>query len=154
MWLLASISHDFTITPQKPLLCFLSQKVKNNLFEKIPSLRLEKSTNIYEPQSTFVIELREQLDSTTMQSQLFMEGVEFILDVLGTGAVLPCTEIQQDVDLQETNTTIMLEEQRVQKGIQKNCFRKQEGWGEWGRNKQTVTQACEKWIKQVSIQRG
>lgn len=38
---------------------------------------------------------------TTVQSQLFMEGVELLLDLLGTGAVLACAEIQQDVDLQE-----------------------------------------------------
>lgn len=49
--------------------------------------------------------LRKQLDSTTVQSQFFMEANEFILDLLRTGAVLPCTEIQQDVDLQETGQT-------------------------------------------------
>lgn len=44
--------------------------------------------------------LRKKLDSTTVQSQFFMEGVEFILDLLWTRAVLACTEIQQDVDLE------------------------------------------------------
>ncbi len=69
--------------------------------EKIPSPSLEKSTNIYEAQSIiFVTELREQFDSTTVQTQLLVEGVELILDLLGTGAVIPCAEIQQDVDLQ------------------------------------------------------
>lgn len=53
-----------------------------------------------------------------MQAQFFMERVEFILDLLRTGAVLSCTEIQQDVDLQETNRTTRLEELRVGQGIQ------------------------------------
>lgn len=52
----------------------------------------------------FVKGLREQLDSTTVQSQFFMEGRELLLDLLRTGAVLPFTEIQQDVDLREKDT--------------------------------------------------
>ena len=48
-----------------------------------------------------------------MQSQFFMEDVEFFLDLLRTGAVLPCTEIQQDIDLQETDKHINKVERRV-----------------------------------------
>lgn len=58
-------------------------------------------SNIYIRNVHYV--LRKQLDSTTVQSQFFMEANEFILDVFGTGAVIPCIEIQQDVDLQETD---------------------------------------------------
>lgn len=36
-----------------------------------------------------------------MQSQLFMESIELILDLQRTGTVLPCTESQEDVDLQD-----------------------------------------------------
>lgn len=57
------------------------------------------------------------MDSTTVQSQFFVEGVEFILDLLRTGAVLSCAEVQQDVDLDETNMTIRLNVQRIGKGI-------------------------------------
>lgn len=46
--------------------------------------------------------LSQQLDFTTMQPQFFMEWVELILDLQGAGAVLTCTEIQQDVYLQKT----------------------------------------------------
>lgn len=45
--------------------------------------------------------MEEVVDFTTMQAQLFVEGVEFLLDLLRTGTVLSCTEIQQDVDLQQ-----------------------------------------------------
>lgn len=38
---------------------------------------------------------------TAVKAQFFMEGIEFLLDVLGTGTVVSCAEIQQDVDLQE-----------------------------------------------------
>jgi len=31
-----------------------------------------------------------------------MEGVEFILDIHRAGTVLPCAEVQQNVDLQKT----------------------------------------------------
>lgn len=48
-----------------------------------------------------------------MQSQFFMEDVELFLDLLRTGAVLPCTEIQQDIDLQETDKHINKVERRV-----------------------------------------
>ena len=37
---------------------------------------------------------------TTMQPQLVVEQIELPLDVFGTGAVLPRTEVQQHVDLQ------------------------------------------------------
>ena len=36
---------------------------------------------------------------TAVQTQLVVEGGEFFLDVLRTGAVLPSTEVQQDVNL-------------------------------------------------------
>ena len=80
----------------------------------------------------FFIQGREQLGSTTVQSQFYVEGVEFVLDVLGTGAVLPCTEIQQDVDLQETDKPG--KKQRVGSGIffKKQRFREQDGRGEGG----------------------
>lgn len=61
------------------------------------------------------------MDSTTVQSQFFVEADKFILDVLGTGAVVPCIEIQQDVDLQETdkqNNAV-----RRGKGLYKKSFR-------------------------------
>lgn len=68
----------------------------------------------------------EQLDSTTMQSQFFMEGVEFILDLLGTGAVLPGTEIQQDVYLQETDKHNNNVRSREWESEYKICFREPE----------------------------
>lgn len=45
--------------------------------------------------------LDNTLDFTTVQAQLFVEGIQFLLDLLRTGTVLSCTEIQQDVDLQK-----------------------------------------------------
>ena len=36
---------------------------------------------------------------TAVKTQLVVEGGEFFLDVLRTGAVLPSTEVQQDVNL-------------------------------------------------------
>ena len=57
-------------------------------------------SNIYIRNVHYV--LRKQLDSTTVQSQFFMEANEFILDVFRTGAVLSRREGQQDVDLQDT----------------------------------------------------
>lgn len=56
-----------------------------------------------------------------------MEASQFFLDLLGTGAVLPCSEIQQDVDLQETdtNTTIRGEGQREQSGIQNVSYKEE-----------------------------
>lgn len=36
-----------------------------------------------------------------MQAQLFVKGIKFLLDLLRTGTVISCTEIQQDVDLQQ-----------------------------------------------------
>lgn len=63
-------------------------------------MSLEQSLIIYEPQSIqFVKEPKEQADSTAVQSQLLMEGVELFLDLLWTGAVLPGAEVQQDVYL-------------------------------------------------------
>lgn len=52
-----------------------------------------------EPRAEILME--EVLDFTTMQAQLFVEGIEFLLDLLRTGTVVSCTEIQQDVDLQQ-----------------------------------------------------
>lgn len=52
-----------------------------------------------EPRSEILTE--ELLDFTTMQAQLFVEGIEFLLDLLRTGTVVSCTEIQQDVDLRQ-----------------------------------------------------
>lgn len=48
--------------------------------------------------------MRKRLNCTTVQAQFFMERVELILDLLWTGAVLTCTEIQQDVDLEIDRT--------------------------------------------------
>lgn len=67
---------------------------KNQFVWEIPSLGLTNNEHLWTKRI-------KQFDCTTVQSQFFMEGVEFVLDLLGTGAVLPCTEIQQDVDLQE-----------------------------------------------------
>lgn len=53
-----------------------------------------------EPRAEILME--ELLDFTTMQAQLFVEGIEFLLDLLRTGTVVSCTEIQQDVDLEQT----------------------------------------------------
>lgn len=36
-----------------------------------------------------------------MQAQLFVEDIEFLLDLLRTGTVVSRTEVQQDVDLQQ-----------------------------------------------------
>lgn len=49
----------------------------------------------------FEIKMKELLDFTTVEAQFFVEGIEFLLDLLRTGTVLSCTEIQQDVDLQK-----------------------------------------------------
>lgn len=36
---------------------------------------------------------------TTVQTQLVVERVELVLDVLGTGTVLAGAEVQEDIDL-------------------------------------------------------
>lgn len=53
-----------------------------------------------------------------------MKRVELILDLLRTGAVLSCTEIQEDVDLQETNRSTRLEGLRVGHGRQHKHLKK------------------------------
>lgn len=63
-----------------------------------------------------------------MQPQFFMERVEFILDLHGTGAVLTCTEIQQDVYLQKTKECLhykIIRQKALENSNTENNFRKE-----------------------------
>lgn len=79
--------------------------LKGSIFCKDKALCLRKYFQCARNQNQYNLqEMSKQLNFTTVQSQFFMEGVELILDLHRTGAVFPCAEIQQDVDLQEKDT--------------------------------------------------
>lgn len=101
-----------------------------------------KKKSVFENILYALKKLRKKLDSTTVQSQFFMEGVEFILDLLWTWAVLACTEIQQDVDLEIDKQSKKVKRSEWERKYFKNYFSEQEGQGAGGTDKQTSAQTC------------